>query len=59
MGVRGFRCVYGGSGMGTEGFGGYGWPRMGVDDLKWVWRVLGGCGGPEMGEEGLRWVRRA
>ena len=45
--------------MGIAGFDGYGWPRMGVDDLKWVWRVLGGCGGPEMGEEGLRWVRRA
>ena len=42
MGVRGFRCVYGGSGMGTEGFGGYGEHRICGNGLGWMLRGKGG-----------------
>ena len=33
-------------------------PRMSMEGLIWVWRVLFGCGGPEMGVRGFRCVWR-
>ena len=36
MGVRGFRGVYAGSGMGIEGFGGYGGHRICGNGLGWM-----------------------